>query len=106
MPNPPVKLGENGAAFAANLRATRSIKGVTIDEMRRRMAMRGHHLTSDQITRIEAGQRHATIDDLCHIARALEVRVNRLVAPSHLELAPNRPLTSYLADSGVGGGPR
>ncbi|WP_166345061.1 helix-turn-helix domain-containing protein [Phytoactinopolyspora limicola] len=99
MTNPPVNLGEHGAAFAANLRAIRKARHVTLDELAAQIQDRGHRLNRDQLIRIEAGQRRASIDDACEIARALGVKLIRLVSPSRLQLVPNRPLHGVLADA-------
>jgi transcriptional regulator with XRE-family HTH domain len=96
--NPPVALGEHGRAFARNLRNVRKALGLTVDALASQLADRGHRLTADQIIRIEAGQRRATVDDLCQIAHLSGINIGRLTSPSTLRLTPNRPLRGVHAD--------
>ncbi|MSS84500.1 helix-turn-helix transcriptional regulator [Actinomycetaceae bacterium WB03_NA08] len=98
MANPPVNLGEHGQAFATNMRVVRKNLGIEMQDLAEQIRARGHAITRDQLIRIEAGQRRATVDDACEIARALKTKLIRLVVPSHLQLVPNRPLHGSFAD--------
>lgn len=99
MTNPPVKLGEHGRAFAKNIHSVRKALGISLEELVASLGERGIHVTRDQLIRIEAGQRKASVDEACELARALKTKLNRLVLPSHLILAPNRPVHGVFADS-------
>lgn len=102
MTHAPVQLGEYGTAFAANLRTVRLALGVTVDELAAAVTARGWRMTGDHVTRIEAGQRRATADDICYLSKALDVRTVRMLVPSHVALVPNRALRRVFQDDQPG----
>lgn len=90
MSNPPVQLGPYGHALAVNLRVLRKARGLTVAEVVTRLAQAGHHLTHDQLVRIEAGQRHATADDLGHLAAVLRAPAMGMLTDREIALVPRR----------------
>lgn len=98
MTNPPVTLGDHGQAFALNMRTVRKAREITIDQLADRLRKAGLRVSGDQLTRIEAGQRNATVDEACEIAQALNTKLHRLVLPSHLALVPDRPPSRTFTD--------
>lgn len=98
MTNPPVHLGAHGKAFAANMHTMRKAQKITLDHMVEKLSARGVAITPDQLIRIEAGQRRASVDEACEIARALQTKLHRLVLPSRLVLAPAQPVPPVFTD--------
>ncbi|WP_280503003.1 helix-turn-helix domain-containing protein [Nocardia farcinica] len=90
MSNPRLNLGPFGQAFAVNMRVIRKARGLTLTQVRDRLEAAGHHLTHDQLIRIEAGQRHATVDDIGHIAAVLKAPAMGMLLPRDVVSVPRR----------------
>ena len=78
MPSPEITPAE---VFSHELRATRERKGWTQHQLAQELQRLDYHMVRSQITKIESGQRKATLDDVLAIALALGVPPLALVIP-------------------------
>src|SRR3712207_6224827 len=68
-----------GARVAANVRALRDARGMSVRELSTRMTELGHQVWPSAITKIEQGERRVDVDELVALAVALRVNPSRLL---------------------------
>lgn len=93
----PHDLPPTSRAFADAVHHYRQLRELTLDELAYVLAQIGHGLTTEDLRRIECGERAATVDDLVAIAAGLGARPAILL--SHILIdtpVPDSPLATGL----------
>lgn len=94
----PITLGVRGTAFADNLHAARKARHLTLTRIAELVCAEGVDITPDRIELIERRCRRAHVDEVCALAKAVGVPLNRMMIPSRLELVPHTRPQGALAD--------
>jgi transcriptional regulator with XRE-family HTH domain len=76
---PEPKLGPVGQQVAANVKASRGRRGMSVRDLSRRLTELGRPILPSGITKIEQGARRVDVDDLNALAAALGVSPTRLL---------------------------
>ena len=77
-----VETGPAGHRAAANVRALRNARGLTLAQLSDRMTAAGRPIIPSGLGKIEQGLRSVDVDDLVALAIALHVSPNRLLLPA------------------------
>jgi transcriptional regulator with XRE-family HTH domain len=72
-------VGPIGRTVAERLQELRTARGLTKQALAAATLREGRHIPPLGIARIEAGTRRVDVDDLCALARALDVSIVRLM---------------------------
>ncbi len=87
---------DTAAAVAANLKAVRRRRGLTVRQLSERLKELGAPILPSGITKIEQGDRRVDVNDLMALAAALNVSPARLLLPDVgerdlIQITPNLP---------------
>ena len=85
--------GPTGLRVAANVKALREARGISVRGLAARMAELGRPLLPSGVGKIEQGQRRVDADELVALALALDVAPNRLLLPAGAGTADGVELT-------------
>src|SRR4051794_25470240 len=88
--------------LAANVRALRDARGMSVRDLSARLSELGRPLLPSGITKIEQGQRRVDVDDLVALAVALRVNPSRLLLPdtagdAEVSLTPSVTVPAWAA---------
>ncbi len=86
-----VETGPAGHRVAANVRALRNARGLTLAQLSDRMTAAGRSIIPSGLGKIEQGLRSVDVDDLVALAVALHFSPNRLLLPA--EARPDHDVT-------------
>lgn len=78
------EIGPLGMVVASKIRKLRTNRGITTEQLARRMTELGRPMFPNTITKIEKAQRRIDVDDLGALASALGVTIGQLVEPPGL----------------------
>jgi transcriptional regulator with XRE-family HTH domain len=84
---------------AANVKALRTERRLTLDDLAGRMRDLGRPLLKSGLSKIESGERRVDVDDFAALAIALETNVNRLLLSAHAEADDSIEITPELAST-------
>ncbi len=87
---------DTAAAVAANLKAVRRRRGLTVRQLSERLKELGAPILPSGITKIEQGDRRVDVNDLMALAAALNISPARLLLPDVgerdlIQITPNMP---------------
>ncbi|MGI9085611.1 MAG: helix-turn-helix domain-containing protein [Aeromicrobium sp.] len=85
-----VEKGPTSKRVAANVKALRAERRITLDELARRMAELGRPILKSGLSKLETGDRRVDVDDLMALAIALETNTNALLLDHEADNQPTR----------------
>ncbi len=94
-----VETGPAGHRVAANVRALRTARGLTLAQLSDRMTAAGRSIIPSGLGKIEQGLRSVDVDDLVALAIALQVSPNRLMLPAEARPDHDVALTEKVRQS-------
>jgi transcriptional regulator with XRE-family HTH domain len=89
-----VTKGPIAPRVAANIRALREDRRLTLDDLSNRLYALGRPIQRSGLSKIESGDRRVDTDDLVALALALDVTPNRLLLPGRSETEAEVELTA------------
>jgi len=78
-PRPATQFGATAERVAANVRALREVRGLSIYSLSDALNGAGRPITPSAVAKIERLERHVTVDDLAALAAALKVTPQQLL---------------------------
>jgi len=69
------------ANVAANVRRLRAEKGLSLEQLAMRVTEAGHPMSLKTLSKLERGDRKVDVDDLAHLAAALDETIELLMVP-------------------------
>lgn len=80
-----IEVGPTGERLAANIKALRLSRRLTLDDLSGRLNELGRAIPKSGLSKIESGERRVDVDDLVALAIALQVTPNRLLLTGDIE---------------------